>query len=150
MARPDAEIKVTRVDFARGGFGETRAIRYGNRVAIQSEVLMAATAHGNDQVRRSIWRLVLAYLLLGGVWILLAGVVVHVVFGIHFREAGMISFASLMAIFIALSALIIAQQEARFQRDLIRRERVRRLSWNRSAMACNPSFAAVSVCPTSS
>ena len=93
---------------------------------------MAATAHGNDQVRRSIWRLVLAYLLLGGVWILLAGVVVHVVFGIHFREAGMISFASLMAIFIALSALIIAQQEARFQRDLIRRERVRRIQQEQS------------------
>ncbi|EQD53573.1 multi-sensor signal transduction histidine kinase [mine drainage metagenome] len=74
----------------------------------------------------------LAYLLLGLVWMLLAGVVVHIVYGIRLFEAGMVSFATLMVIFIGLSALIIAQQEARFQRDLIRRERIRRIQQEQS------------------
>ncbi len=88
---------------------------------------MATPASGSDWARRSIWRLVLAYLLLGSVWMLLAGVLVHTAFDIHFHDMGMVSFVSLMAIFVGLSALIIAQQEARFQRDLIRRERIRRI-----------------------
>ncbi|MHB1544055.1 MAG: PAS domain-containing sensor histidine kinase [Gammaproteobacteria bacterium] len=88
---------------------------------------MAATVRVHGWARRSIWRLVLAYLLLGAVWMLLAGVVVHIVYGIRLLEAGMVGYASLMAVFVGLSALIIAQQEARFQRDLIRRERIRRI-----------------------
>lgn len=88
---------------------------------------MPATQRGKEGAKRSIWRLVLSYLLLGAVWMILAGVIVHIVYGIHLMAVGMVSFAALMVVFVGISALIIAQEEARFQRDLIRRERIRRV-----------------------
>ena len=76
---------------------------------------------------KAVWRIALGYLGLGLVWLVLAGIIVHTLFGPHAYDPAVETLAGFMALFILLSTLIVVQEEKRFQGDLRRRERIRRV-----------------------
>ena len=93
---------------------------------------MKTNSHEPRIGSKAVWRIALGYLGLGFVWLVLAGIIVHTLFGPRTYEPAVETLAGFMALFILLSTLIVVQQEQRFLVDLRRRERIRRVQQEQS------------------